>query len=173
MFDLECNGLNPNTIYMISMTCLISGEKRTFVGVDEVPEAIAILADADALIGHSIRSFDCKVIEKLTENLIKFDQLKILDTVEMSRALARDMPNHKLATWGEILGIEKLEQPPFGEFTPAMIPYCERDVEVNVHIFYALIELLKEKHGTTIPLRWKIVEDYLRAKSESLQLLEG
>lgn len=143
-------------------------EKRSFVGMDQIPEAIAILNEADALIGHSIRGFDCKVIEKLTENLIKFDYDKILDTLEMSRAFAKDMPNHKLATWGEILGIEKMDQPRFDEFTPEMIPYCERDVEVNVQIFYALLELLHATHGDKIPKRWKLVEDYKREKAKSL-----
>ena len=163
LFDIETDGLNPKFIHMISMSDLITMERKSFVGLDEVCKAIQILDEAKMVAGHAIIFFDCAVIEKMTEDAVTFPALKTVDTLEMSRSLAKDMRAHGLKAWGEKLGFPKLEQPDFDKgFTEEWIPYCERDVDLNVKVFFLLLErLLEEYQQDNLPQRWSALTGYL------------
>lgn len=159
LFDLECNGFKPTKIFMISMVDLISHQRQNFIGVDEVTQAILRLSEASLLVGHNIKTFDCRIIEKLTDNAVTFDRSRILDTLYLSKAMVK-MTGHKLEDWGEILDIPKMKAPVFHKFTPEMIPYCERDVELNLQVFLALVGIMEQRHGEKIPLKWQMLTEY-------------
>jgi DNA polymerase III alpha subunit (gram-positive type) len=134
--DLETNGLKPTKIYVVGIKDMETGEYKSYVGDDEVPEGLMRLAEADIIIGHNFKSYDAKVIENLTDGLIKLDESKIIDTVELSRKLFKQMPNHRLETWGEIFEFPKIKYDKgFDNFHPEMVPYCERDVELNAVLY--------------------------------------
>ena len=163
LFDLECDGFKPKRIWVISMIDLITREAESFVGADRIAQAIARLQDAKLLVGHNIKTFDIRVIEKITEGVVQFDRDKILDTLYLSKALVK-MDNHKLEGWGEILGLPKLDTPfSFYRYDPRMVPYCERDVELNLQVFLALWALLEKRHGTKIPPKWQMLTEYRAA----------
>lgn len=139
-FDIEANGFKPNVIFCICMTDLLSLESRTFYG-DDLAEACAILGEAKLVVGHYIRGYDCPVIEKLTDGLIKFEDAAMLDTLDMSKRLCPKRQKHSLEVWGEEFGLPKLKSPLFEVFDPAMLPYCNRDVEITVKLFFHLVEV--------------------------------
>jgi hypothetical protein len=163
LFDLECNGFKPTKIWCICMTDLITRENRSFVGPAAIAEAIILLQDAKMIAGHNIKTFDVRVIEKITEGAVTFDRDKILDTLYLSKALVK-MDDHKLESWGEILGVPKLSTPfSFYRYDPRMVPYCERDVELNVQVFLALWSLLEQRHGDKVPPKWQILKEFKNA----------
>lgn len=137
-YDVEANGFVPTKIFCICMTDLISFEEKTFYGED-IAEACIILASAKMVVGHYIRGYDCPVIERLTDGMVKFSPDAIVDTLDMSKKLTKQQ-KHSLEYWGGVLGLPKLASPLFEHFTPAMLPYCERDVAITVKLFYHLVE---------------------------------
>jgi len=160
LFDLECNGFKPDKIWVICIIDLITRERKSFVGMDAIAEAIALLQDAKLLVGHNIKTFDIRVIEKIMEGAVTFDRTRVLDTLFLSKALVK-MDSHGLETWGEILGVPKLDTPfSFFRYDPRMVPYCERDVDLNLEVFLALWALLEARHGTKIPPKWKMLNEY-------------
>jgi hypothetical protein len=138
VFDIEADGFKPSQIFCISVTDIFTGD-RVIYTPDTVAEGCIHLETADILIGHYIRGYDCPVIERLSQGLVSFHTDKLLDTLDMSKALT-SRQKHSLATWGEEFGIPKLTSPIFERYTPAMLPYCNRDVEINVALFYHLVE---------------------------------
>lgn len=147
---------------MIVLYDMISGERKTFVGLDKVCEAIQILDEATMVCGHAIKFFDCAVIERMTEKTVSFPASKTIDTLEMSKHLA-EMKSHGLKSWGELLGLAKLEQPDFDAgFTDEWIPYCERDVDLNWLVFLDLLEKLLQRYTVdNLPHKFKALTGYL------------
>ena len=163
IFDIETDGVNPKEIYMICMTDVVTWESKTYVGLEQVCEAIQVLDNAKMVCGHAIKFFDCAVIERLTENAVSFPATKTVDTLEMSKHLAKEMRAHGLKAWGEVLGLPKLEQPDFDAgFSEEWIPYCERDVELNVKVFLNLLERLLTVHQpSNLPHKFQALQHYL------------
>jgi DNA polymerase III alpha subunit (gram-positive type) len=160
LFDIECDGFQPKRIWVISMIDLITRERKSFTGMDQIAQAIMILQNARLLVGHNIKTFDVRVIEKIMEGAVTFDRSRILDTLHMSKALTK-MADHKLESWGEILGVPKLPTPfSFYRWDPRMVPYCERDVDLNLQVFLALWALMEHRHGQTIPPKWEMLREY-------------
>ena len=142
------------------MIDLISRERKTCVGAEQIAQAIDLLQNAEMLVGHNIKSFDIRIIEKIMEGTVTFDRDKVIDTLHLSKALTK-MDNHKLDGWGEILGLEKLSTPfSFYRFDRRMIPYCERDVDLNLKVFLALWSLMEARHGEKIPSKWQKLNEY-------------
>lgn len=142
VFDIEANGFRPTEIFCIGMTDLLTNEKRMY-DQNFIAEACLVLLDAKMIVGHHIRGYDCPVIEKLTDGLVQFDKSKMIDTLDMSKALTNNK-KHSLKFWGNKLGLEKMDSPLFEHYSPAMLPYCERDVEVTVRLFHHLLEIYLE-----------------------------
>jgi hypothetical protein len=138
-FDIEANGFKPSEIFCISVTDLITLDK-SFYPPEAIPDVCLRLSEADLLVGHYIRGYDCPVIEKLTQGLVIFEKSRLVDTLDMSKALTTNK-KHSLQVWGDFLGIPKLSSPLFEQYTPEMIPYCNRDVEITVELFYHLLEM--------------------------------
>lgn len=177
LFDLECNGFKPNKIWVISMVDLITREKQSFVGAEAIAEAILRLQDAKLLVGHNIKTFDIRVIEKIMEGAVTFDRTRVLDTLYLSKALVK-MADHKLESWGEILGKPKLDTPfSFYKYDARMVPYCERDVDLNLDVFLALWAIMEARHGAKIPTKWQMLNEYRAALptplDETVQGLPG
>lgn len=163
LFDLECDGFKPKQIWCICMVDLITREKASFVGAEAIAEAIFRLQDAKMLVGHNIKTFDVRVIEKITEGAVTIDRNRVIDTLHMSKALVK-MDNHKLEGWGELLGVPKLDTPfSFYRYDPRMVPYCERDVELNLEVFLALWAIMADRHGDKIPPKWQALNEYRSA----------
>lgn len=139
IWDVEANGfLNTvTTVWCVVLLNYETGSIRSYVG-DEIPDAIVRLASARAIIGHYVKGYDIPVILKLYGvDLAEFTE--VIDTVELSRALAPWMPDHKLRTWGDLLGVPKGDFDQFHAYSPAMIPYCCQDVFLNRDVFDTLL----------------------------------
>lgn len=138
--DLETNGLyNPNKIFMMGVQDLMTGNYKSFVGIEQVAEAIFTMSNVSkVVVGHHFLGYDAKVIKDITGVEISKDV--IVDTLQMSKDFCK-MSKHGLGVWGEILGLPKLKQPLFEEYSEEMDTYCERDVRLNSAVFALLYRM--------------------------------
>lgn len=151
---------------MIVITNLVTRERSTYVGLDEIAVAIDRLSRARMVTGHYIRGYDLKVIREFTGVIIPEDN--IVDTLDLSRRLC-ELEKHGLAHWGDLVGLPKLKQPRFDVFTPEMVPYCERDVDLNQVVFDVLFDILVERD---LVRDYPVLEEYLVSRTEQQILME-
>jgi DNA polymerase I-like protein with 3'-5' exonuclease and polymerase domains len=139
-FDIECNGLTPDTIWVI-VAKEFEGKTHTFsYDKKNIDEGIKFLQSKDTLIGHNIIGFDIPVIKKLYGvDLLEGKEIK--DTLVLSQLFnpIRD-GGHSLKIWGHRVGATKMTPPEeWDKFNPLMIPYCQTDVQVNELVYKTLM----------------------------------
>jgi len=140
VFDIEGNGLNPNIIFVLGVLDYETGEYTDYTCEDDnIAEGLLRLAEADLVVGHYVKGYDIPVIERLTEGLITIDRAKVCDTYELSYDLFPRLRNHKLRTFGEILGFPKGEWHDFSKYDPGMRPYCKTDCLVTGRLLEFLL----------------------------------
>lgn len=143
--DLETNAIyEPSIIHMVGIVDFATDEYTSYHG-DAVPEGLIRLSQADLVIGHNFRLYDAAQIERMTDGLIVIPKDKIIDTLDLSRSLVQDFPDHKLSTWGDALGFPKGDHKDFSRYTPAMDIYCERDCRLTKRIFEFMVENFPER----------------------------
>lgn len=164
------------TLWVINFTDLDTREKLSvhpFQDADAVSKIEAWVGKYNnpLVIGHNILGYDQFVLMKLlklpfTVGPDSFCGKKcvFIDTFYMSMYLLPDRVGHGIGPWGERLGLSKIDwreraiqlglikatDPKGAEFKqwhPEMGVYCERDVEVNIRVFYALLQEYEEAHG--------------------------
>ena len=143
VYDIECNGLDPDTIWCIVAIDLNTGTEYAFSDHDNlhgsISDGVAFLGRADLLIGHNILGFDSRVLDRLfgSELLDKHSH----DTFVMSQVLSFKRPHkHGLAGWGDHLGNAKIDFHDWDNYSREMLRYCKQDVKVNVAIYNKLLE---------------------------------
>lgn len=141
--DIETDGLNPTTIYLIC-TRDVDNEKDTRIFRNPVPGStegylfrgyLQNLGDFE-IIGHNFISYDWRrVLQKFYPGLVPAQ--RILDTLVCSRLFRFDAEEgHSLAAWGSRLGINKVEIDDWSQgCTEEMVSRCLGDVEINYRLF--------------------------------------
>ena len=136
VFDIETNGIDPDTIWCIGITDWDSGITELLAG-DDIPLAITILMQADLLVGHNIKKYDVPVIEKLSG--VNLRHIPMVDTLELSRQLHPTRLKHSLESWGRTLGFPKGQHIEWDKPSEAMFTYCVRDVQLTTRLFETLV----------------------------------
>jgi len=141
IFDMECNGLTPDTIWVI-VAKEYNGETFTFShDKNNIEEGIKLLEDASTLIGHNIIGFDIPILNRMY-NVDLLSNKNIVDTLVMSRLFnpVRE-GGHSLKSWGYRVSVYKAQEPEvWDEFDHQMIPYCQQDVIVTEATYNKLLE---------------------------------
>ncbi len=155
IFDIEANGLQPDKVW-----CLVAKgldeEKVYKFGPDCIDKGIALLKQADILIGHNLLGYDIPVLERLYD--ITFTN-KVVDTLVLSRLFNPVQENgHSLQNWGYRLGIPKQEQPDFDSYSAEMLDYCSRDVELNEAVYKVLLRTSKGFSLESIELEHQVAK---------------
>ena len=129
VFDIETDGLNPTVIW-----CLVAVDetgKFYHYYEDTLDEGIALLKNADKIIGHNIIGYDIPVIKKL-KGVDLYDSNKVVDTLVLSRLFNPTREGgHSIGKWGYKIGMPKKDSPEWTCFTKEMLSYCERDVAIK------------------------------------------
>lgn len=159
VFDLETDGLDATKVHCLVTKDVNSGEVCEYPP-DRLGIGILKLQNARQLIGHNILGYDLPVLRRL----YKFITGALLtDTMVLARLHLPDpvlkgkdfkhldkdpefpkeyIGSHSLAAWGRRLGDLKDDKPEdFSTYTPQMLEYCKRDVEVT----YTLAKFLESK----------------------------
>jgi DNA polymerase-1 len=171
VFDCETNGLLPDLtkLHCLAIKCLDTGKAMSFAdqpGHLPIKDGLAILAQADLIIGHNVIGFDIPAIQKVypdwkyrgvvrdTLVLTRLMWPHIKDS-DFLRAEKGKLPKkligaHKLEAWGYRLGILKDEYDGGWErWSPVMHSYMVQDVEVTFALWR---RIEKEAADWDVPL---------------------
>ena len=139
VFDIEANGLDPDTVW-----CVIAYEREAKEYIewsgDTLPNFKDWIAEQEELevIGHNIIGYDIPVLEKLLN--VDFSNCKVTDTLVMSRlAEPSRLGGHGLENWGQLLHQPKGEHSDWDNFSQDMVEYCQQDVRVNELVYQRLL----------------------------------
>ena len=136
LFDIETDDLDATVVWCLVVQEVDTGQVWEFTQ-DTIEDGLKLLDEADLLAGHNIIGFDIPVLENLTN--FRLGSQRIIDTLVLSRLLnpVRE-GGHSLAMWGQRLGLAKIEFDDFANFSPEMLTYCKRDVDLNVKVYHTL-----------------------------------
>ncbi len=140
ILDIEANGLKPTKLLMVGVLNYETDEFVDYNG-ETMADGLMVVDEADIVFVFN-RSYDINNIQKLTENMIEFKKVIIVDVLELSRKHVKFLPNHKLKTWGEYLNYHKGDYNQFEYYEPEMGIYCERDCRLTKKIFDFIREML-------------------------------
>ena len=141
IFDMETDGLPPD---ITKIWCLVAKDidtKQQYVyGPDQIEKGLDLLERASYLAGHNILGFDLPMIESLTGRKLDDGTRKIVDTLVLSRLFnpVRNEGKHTLKAWGDMFGYPKIAFEEYDAYSPEMLEYCIRDVDLNLKIYEAL-----------------------------------
>jgi hypothetical protein len=162
IFDLETNGLLPE-VTVIHSLCIRDADTGELLmscadqpGFPSIAEGIALLNQADQIIGHNIVDYDKPVLRKLRTDWV---ERPCLDTLLCVRLMFADVAeedyrrvnfpgkligSHSLKAWGYRLGVLKGtfgEQDDWSRWTPEMQRYCDQDTLVT----FRLLQLIERQ----------------------------
>ena len=131
VFDIECNGFNPDKIHCM----VVNGEE-----VDK--SFFEDLTSDDLLIGHNIIRFDVPILERLLKIKIK---AQLVDTLALSWYLTPNIGWHGLAQWGERFGIPKPKVDDWDNLShEEYLHRCKEDVAINTKLWSIQSEMLNK-----------------------------
>ena len=143
VFDIETDGVTDvSVIWCIAAVDLDSSATYEF-GPDQIDEGVALLKQADKLIGHNIINYDIPWIERMCG--VDLSDKKLVDTLIISRLFnpVRE-GGHSLKQWGESVGFSKSGYDDFTAYSAEMMSRCTSDVILNKKVYF---ELRKEAAG--------------------------
>ena len=148
VFDIEADGLNPSKIFCIVAQDVDTEEVFTFDNT-QLEAGYSFLKSATKLIGHNLLGYDLPALKDVEG--IDLSDKKIVDTLVLSRLFKPTREGgHGLESWGYRLKFNKGDygdnQDAWDAYTPEMLEYCKRDVELNTKVYMAL---RKESRGFT------------------------
>jgi DNA polymerase-1 len=132
--DIETEQLvNPQTVWVAVCKDLKDGVAHSFYPYrDGFDPLVDCLSRADLVVGHNWLGFDGPVLERLAS----FTAARVVDTLVVSRLLNyNQLGGHSLDSWGERLGLPKLDFKNFDEYSEEMEVYCARDVDVTHELY--------------------------------------
>jgi DNA polymerase I-like protein with 3'-5' exonuclease and polymerase domains len=159
IFDIETNGFLEDLTKVHCIALIDGGDVQSFNGA-AIEDALAMLEQADVLVGHNIQKFDLKALKKVYPHFTP--KGKVRDTLVCSRlvwpeiiaqdyALLRTNPDfptkllgsHSLEAWGHRLGIRKgdfgkvedANEKVWDTWSQAMEDYCKQDVAVTQRLW--------------------------------------
>jgi len=142
VFDIETDDLNATKVWCIVAQNPDTGEIFKFPP-NKLEEGYQFLTTADRLIGHNILGFDIPMVQKFGG--VDLSKKDIIDTLVLSRLFNPTREGgHSLENWGYKLNYKKIEFEEYTEYSPQMLEYCVRDVQLNTLVFQ---ELRKESIG--------------------------
>ena len=179
VFDIEADGFIFESTKVWTI-CLTHVQTETKLRINPFKDSNAkqkfmdfvfSFGECPSIVGHFILGYDCFVLQNLLDikftvgkDTIEGQPVQFIDTLYLSMFLNPDRQGHSIESFGEILGLEKIDyrekaielgliersSPKGAEFMqwhPEMDVYCERDVAVNVMVLNYLKKEWREVYG--------------------------
>ena len=169
IFDIETDGFEQDATKIHCLVVKDTETARVYSwdsGSNEgrIAEGLKFIMDsnADLIAGHNVIRFDIPVIKRLYP-WFTIDKSKVIDTLVLSRLIYSDLrerdgghveagrlptklwASHSLKAWGYRLEMLKGEygdeEGAWDVFTPEMLEYCIRDVDVTETLYKRLTEV--------------------------------
>jgi hypothetical protein len=179
VFDIEADGFIFESTKVWTI-CLTHVQTETKLHINPFKDSdakqkfldfIFSFGECPSIIGHFILGYDCFVLQNILDikftvgkDTIEGQPVQFIDTLYLSMFLNPDRQGHSIESFGEILGLEKIDyrekaielgliernSPKGAEFMqwhPEMDVYCDRDVAVNVMVLNYLKKEWREVYG--------------------------
>ena len=154
--DIETDAIDASTIHCIVARCYSSNEQKVWVQ-EECKEFGEWSSRIDSFIMHNGISFDAPILNNLAGSSIKVSQVR--DTLIESQLYNPIREGgHSLEAWGNRLAFPKGEFSQYECYSPEMLEYCKRDVELTLRLARTL-----EKEGKNFSYRSYVLEQKIRA----------
>ncbi len=164
VFDIETDDLKATKLWCMVAQDTDSGQTYKFAP-HQLESGLELLQSADKLIGHNIIGFDIPVIKKLTG--VDLTDKIIIDTLVLSRLFNPNREGgHSLEMWGYRLKFPKIDFEDFETYSPQMLKYCTRDVQVNKVLFDYLKRESKGFTKESVELE-HIVADIIKVQEQN------
>ncbi len=136
VFDIETDALKATKVWCMVAQDSDSGKVYKFAP-HQLESGLELLKSADKLIGHNILGFDIPVIKRVLG--VDLSDKILIDTLVLSRLFnpVRE-GGHSLAMWGYRLKYPKDNFEEFETYSPKMLNYCLKDVQINKLVLEAL-----------------------------------
>ena len=136
VFDIETDALKATKVWCMVAQDSDSGKVYKFAP-HQLESGLELLKSADKLIGHNILGFDIPVIKRVLG--VDLSDKILIDTLVLSRLFnpVRE-GGHSLAMWGYRLKYPKDNFEEFESYSPKMLNYCLKDVQINKLVLEAL-----------------------------------
>lgn len=138
VFDIEANGLTPDTIWCAVVYDLQKDSYAEYIGHEQIKKWSENVSHEKAvLVGHNALSYDVPVVNRLLKSA--YPTARVVDTLVLSSLYHPHLEGgHSLEAYGERFSLPKLPHDNWTEFSPEMLERCRRDVEITVRTFRAL-----------------------------------
>lgn len=175
VFDIETDDLLKNCTKMWLLCAYNLDEKKMYYFLENDPGWKGLFSKAKLVVGHNILGFDNSALTKLFG--FKFPKnCNVHDTMILSQILDYKRfgnKGHSLAEWGEFLGYPKIEFSDFSKYTPEMLTYGLRDVELTVKVYEFLMKEYVEAVSSSKQLQTYIQAEHAVAKWSAEASLKG
>lgn len=157
VLDIETDDLAAKQIHCIVAKEVKSGKVHEWSGEDCYKSFPVFTKEIETYIMHNGVSFDAPILNRLAGTNIRLDQIK--DTLIMSQ-LANPIREggHSLESWGKRFDFPKGNFNDFSKFTPEMLEYCRRDVDLTHRVYISLKKELEKFSKESLELEHKIRE---------------
>lgn len=167
VLNIEANGLKPDKIWCATVIDIQTGEEHVFRRPDEQPELfLEYMAGVSDVVGHNVISYDLPQLGRLVSRYRR--PAGIVDTLVVSRLLEYSRSGgHSLEAWAPVVGVEKTVQPPWEEFSEALVAHSMQNCRITLALYKTFLPYLNSD-------RWKrpiatehAVQTYLRQMHEN------
>jgi DNA polymerase I len=138
-------------------------------GYPSLKEGLDRLKKAPKVCFHNGMGYDFWAIEKLYPGTLKWDQ--IVDSLILCR-MKWPESKHSLDLLGERVGFPKLHFNDFSKFTPEMVTYCLRDVEI-LQAFWPKIKDYYESYPQAVQVEHRVGHILARQEQHGFKLNVG
>lgn len=148
LIDIESDGLDATVIWCAVIKNLKTQQVWRFKndGSANIYHELKRFIDEhfkSIWVGHNVISFDIPVINRLCGLSINVD--RVVDTLVLSYLYNPALDGgHSLDAYGQKLGLPKIDFQDWSKFSEEMLTYCERDVDLNEKVFWALIKRMNK-----------------------------
>ena len=187
VFDIETDGLlhevtKLHSLVLYDLDADVLHSCAYPAGYTSCEEGLAMVQDADVLIGHNIIGYDlpalkridpsfafkktCTFIDTLVVSRLFWPELDDLDYAKWSHIDKKYYGKHSLAAWGERLGMSKIDYKgqskqnnvdPWAEWSEEMQVYCEQDVKVSTKLYQYLLTQPADKRSVELEHEFALI----------------
>lgn len=143
VIDIEGDSLEPTKIHVMSWSWM-KGKKMMTSSTKDYATMRQVLSNPDFyIVGHNFSLWD---VPMAIEPLLGITPIStVIDSMLLSQYLYPERKNHKLADWGEELGIPKPEIDDWENLTYEEYKHrCEEDTKINLLLWKKQLQYLRK-----------------------------
>ena len=165
--DIEADNLldSATRIWCVCVLNCVTKERRDFTNALEFRTWLASVPEA-ILVGHNFIAYDLVMLNRHWQAGIGIR--RVADTFVLSQLFSPTLKGgHSLGDWGRRLRYPKGDFCEFDRYSPEMLRYCRRDVNLTALLFRKLSERMRTigftEQGAQIEhLAWNIIQNKQR-----------